>query len=331
MMIRQLGIHGPQVSAIGLGCMALSGMYGPADRKESIATIHAALDAGITLFDTGDFYNSGLNELLLGQALKHHPRDSYLLSVKFGEQRDPKGGWHGPDARPSAVKNFLAYSLNRLGTDYIDIYRPARLDPAVPIAETVGAIADMVKAGHVRHIGLSEVGVDTLRRATAVHPIVDLQIEYSLMSRGVEDRIMAACGDLGISMTAYAVLARGLISGHWSKSRSLQGDARSRMPRFLPDNLTHNLDLVDRLGRLAQAKGISIAQLAIAWVLSRGENIVPLIGARRPAQLEEALGALAVSLTAEDLEQIEMAVPKNAAAGYRCAPQMVPYLDSEKQ
>jgi len=310
--------------------MALSGMYGAVDRNESIATIHAALDAGITLLDTGDFYDMGLNELLLRDALQQRPRDSYLLSVKFGEQRDPGGGWHGPIARPKDVKNFLAYSLNRLGTEYIDIYRPGRLDPEVPVEETVGAIADMVKAGYVRYIGLSEVGVETLHRATAVHPIVDLQIEYSLMSRGIEDRIMGACRELGVGITAYAVIARGLLSGSWSVNRSLQGDSRGRMPRFSPENLAHNLQLVDNLRELAETRGVSAAQLAIAWVLSRGEYIVPLTGARRPTQLAEALGALEISLTPEDLDQIETAVPNNAAAGLRYPPHSQAFLDSEK-
>ena len=219
MQARQLGARGPRVSALGLGCMGMSGMYGPADRAESIATIHAALEAGITLLDTGDFYGMGHNEMLIGEALKGAKREGALVSVKFGALRDPAGGWIGYDARPAAVKNFLAYSLQRLGLDYIDIYRPARLDPSVPIEETVGAIAEMVKAGYVRYIGLSEVGAATIRRAAAVHPISDLQIEYSLISRGIEDGILAACRELGIGITAYGVLSRGLISGHWRKRR----------------------------------------------------------------------------------------------------------------
>ncbi|HEY8290562.1 MAG TPA: aldo/keto reductase, partial [Acetobacteraceae bacterium] len=211
MQNRQLGTTGPLVSVLGLGCMGMSGMYGPADRAESIATIHAALEAGITLLDTGDFYGMGHNEMLIGEALKGGRRDGAVISVKFGALRDPAGGWSGNDARPEAVKNFLAYSLQRLGLDHIDIYRPARLDPGVPIEETIGAIADMVKAGYVRHIGLSEVGAETIRKAAAVHPISDLQIEYSLISRGIEDGILAACRALGIGVTAYGVLSRGLI------------------------------------------------------------------------------------------------------------------------
>ena len=330
MKFRHLDSNGPRVSALGLGCMALSGVYGPIDREESVATIHAALDAGITLLDTGDFYSSGHNEMLLNEALKQHDRQNYLLSVKFGELRDPAGGWLGPDARPNAVKNFLAQSLNRLGTDYIDIYRPARLDPAVPIEDTIGAIADMVTAGYVRHIGLSEVGPDTIRRAATVHPIADLQIEYSLISRGVEGKILDTCRELGIGITAYGVLSRGLISGRWTKERSLQGDSRSRMPRFSPDNVAHNLTLVDTLARVAADKGISVAQLAIAWVASRNDTIVPLVGSKRREQLTEALGALDVSLTPEDLARIEAAIPPNAAAGDRYPPPLMARLDSER-
>ncbi len=330
MKTRLLSPHGPRVSSIGLGCMAMSGMYGHADMKESIATIHAAIEAGINLLDTGDFYGLGENELLIREALQEGRRKDILLSVKFGELRDPLGGWHGPDARPQAVKNFLAYSLNRIGTDYIDIYRPARLDPAVPIEDTVGAIADMVKAGYVRYIGLSEVGVQTLRRAAAVHPIVDLQIEYSLISRGIESRILDACRELGIGITAYGVLSRGLISGHWTVDRSLQGDSRSRSPRFAPENLQHNLSLVEKLRKVAEAKGISVAQLAVAWVANRGDDIVPLIGARRRDQLQEALGALDVTFTDDDLAHIENSIPRDSAAGDRYPPQMMAHLDSEQ-
>jgi len=274
-----LGSSGPVVSALGLGCMGMSGVYGAADRGESIATIHAALERGINLLDTGDFYGSGHNELLIREALQGRPRDKVLLSVKFGALRDPENRFIGFDGRPAAARNFLAYSLRRLGTDYIDIYRPARLDPAVPIEDTVGAIADMVKAGYVRAIGLSEIGADTLRRAQAVHPIVDLQIEYSLISRGIEAKILPTCRELGIGITAYGVLSRGLISGHWSRERASDpGDFRQHAPRFRPENLDRNLALVEALRGIAAARGASVAQIAIAWVLSRGENIVPVIG-----------------------------------------------------
>ncbi|WP_262297307.1 aldo/keto reductase [Microvirga sesbaniae] len=330
MQQRHLGKTGPSVSALGLGCMGMSGMYGPADRAESIATIHAALDAGITLLDTGDFYGMGHNEMLIGEALQGRNRDRALISVKFGAMREPSGAWLGYDARPQAVKSFLAYTLQRLRVDHIDIYRPARLDPNVPIEETIGAIADMVKAGYVRHIGLSEVGADTIRRAAAVHPICDLQIEYSLISRGIEDAILPACRALGIGLTAYGVLSRGLISGHWSKGQAGAGDFRAHSPRFQDGNVERNLALVEALKGVAEAKGVSVAQIAIAWVAAQGDDIVPLVGARRRDRLQEALGALDVRLTREDLAAIEQAVPKGAAAGDRYAAPQMAMLDSER-
>ena len=326
----KLGHTGPTVSALGLGCMGMSGMYGPADRQESLATLRAAVDAGITLLDTGDFYGMGHNEMLIGEALETLPRDRLLLSVKFGGLRDPAGGWSGYDLRPKAVKNFLAYSLQRLRTDHIDIYRPARLDPQVPIEDTVGAIADMIKAGHVRYIGLSEVGADTLRRASAVHPICDLQIEYSLISRGIEARVLPAARALGIGITAYGVLSRGLISGHWRKGGAGAGDFRARSPRFQDANIDANLALVEALRKVAAAKHLSVAQAAIAWVAAQGQDIIPLIGARRRDRLDEALGSLDAALTAEDLAAIELAVPKNAAAGSRYPDAAMADLDSEK-
>jgi aryl-alcohol dehydrogenase-like predicted oxidoreductase len=330
MQHRRLGTSGPTVSAIGLGCMGMSGMYGPADRQESIATIHAALDAGITLIDTGDFYGMGHNEMLIGEALKGVPRDKAIVSVKFGALRDPAGGWLGFDGRPAAVKNFVAYSLQRLGLDHIDIYRPARLDPQVPIEETVGAIADLVKAGYIRHIGLSEVGAETIRRAAAVHPICDLQIEYSLISRGIEDAILPAVRELGIAITAYGVLSRGLISGHWQKGATAGRDFRAFSPRFQGENVDKNLVLVEALRKVADAKGISVAQAAIAWVAAQGEDIIPLVGARRRDRLAEALGALEVTLSAEDIAAIEHAVPKGAAAGARYPEAAMAQLDSER-
>jgi len=330
---RQLGTTGPRVSAIGLGAMGMSGMYGPSDEAESIATVHAALDAGITLIDTGDFYGMGHNELLIRDALRSSGRDrgEVGISVKFGALRDADGGWLGNDARPAAVKTFLAYSLRRLGTDYVDIYRPARLDPNVPIEETIGAIAEQIEAGHVRHIGLSEVGAETLRRAHAVHPIADLQIEYSLISRGIESEILPVARELGIGITAYGVLSRGLISGHWSADRPLAaGDFRGVSPRFSGDNLGTNLALVEALRAVADAGGVSVAQVAIAWVLAQGEDIVPLVGARRRERLTEALGALDVKLGAADLKAIEAAVPAGAAAGDRYIAAQMAHLDSEK-
>src|ERR1039458_2467871 len=285
-----LGAGGPQVSRAGLGLMSMSGIYGPADEAESIATIHAALDAGITLLDTGDFYGMGHNELLIRDALRARERGEALISVKFGALRGPDNRFAGNDARPAAVHNFLAYSLRRLGTDHIDIYRPARLDPDVPIEETVGAIAELVDAGYVRHIGLSEVGADTLRRAHAVHPICDVQIEYSLLARSPEASVLPACRELGVAVTAYGVLTRGLLSGHWRADRRLAvGDIRAHSPRYLGANLEHNLALVEGVRAIADQLGVSVAQLAIAWVLARGEQIVPLVGARRRDRLQEAL------------------------------------------
>lgn len=327
---RKLGSTGPTVSQIGLGCMGMSDFYGPTDRRESIATIHAALDAGITLLDTGDFYGMGHNEMLIGDALKSRSRDNLQISVKFGALRDRNYGFLGYDSRPVAVKNFAAYSLQRLGVDHIDIYRPARLDANVPIEDTVGAMADMIKAGWIRHIGLSEVGSDTIRRAHKVHPIADLQIEYSLISRGIESDILKTCRELGIGITAYGVLARGLISGHWSKDRAGEKDFRLLSPRFQADNIDANLALADRLRVIAAEIGASPAQVAIAWVAAQGNDIVPLVGARRRERLTEALGALDVKLTAVHLAALAEAFPPGAAAGGRYPEEHLRHMDSEK-
>jgi len=326
MKTRRLGRSGPHVSAFGLGCMGMSGAYGPADKDESVATIHAALGAGITLLDTGDFYGMGHNEMLLGCALKSVPRDKYLLSVKFGAQLAPNRQFIGFDASPNAVKTALSYSLKRLNTDYVDIYRPARLDPKVPIEDTIGAIADMVKAGYVRYVGLSEVGVDTIRRAQAVHPICDLQIEYGLMTRGVEDEILPVLRQLGIAVTAYGVLSRGLIGS----SAPLTG-YRSHLPRFQGEALKTNLALVDALEQIAKEKGVNVAQLAAAWVLSRGNDIVPLAGARKRTQLADFIDAADLVLSAEDLARIEAAVPASAVAGDRYPAAQMGMLDSERR
>jgi aryl-alcohol dehydrogenase-like predicted oxidoreductase len=326
----KLGRTGPAVGALGLGCMGMSpGIYGPSDEPEGIATIRAALDAGVTLIDTGDFYGMGHNEMLIRRALDGVPRERVVISVKFGGLRDPAGAFSGVDGRPQAVKNFLAYSLRRLGTDYIDIYRLTRLDPAVPIEDTIGAIADMIRAGYVRHVGLSEVGADTARRAHAVHPVVDLQIEYSLMSRGIEQKILPTTRELGIGITAYGVLSRGLLSGRLPAAGS-KGDIRTvRMPRFQQGNVEQNLRLVEALRQIGLEKGATSAQLAVAWVRSRGADILPVIGARRREQLKESLGALDLRLDAADLARIDGAVSPDRIAGTRYdAPQMA-HLDSE--
>ncbi|MBI1406674.1 MAG: aldo/keto reductase [Caulobacter sp.] len=331
MQTRKLGRTGPEVSQVGLGAMGMSDMYGPADRTESIATVHAALDAGVTLIDTGDFYGSGHNEMLLAEALQDVARDRYQLSVKFGGLRGPDGQFIGYDCRPKAIKNFLTMSLRRLRVDHLDIYRPSRLDPEVPIEDTIGAIGEMVQAGYVRHIGLSEVGAETIRKAAATHDICDLQIEYSLISRGIEAAILPTCRELGIGITAYGVLARGLISGHWSKDRPAAGrDIRGFSPRFQGENLDHNLALAEALGRVAADKGVTTAQLAIAWVAARGDEIFPLIGARKRERLAEALGALNAALTPADLAAIEAAAPKGAARGDRYPTALMVHLDSEK-
>lgn len=322
---RQLGLAGPAIFPLGLGCMGMSGMYGRADEGESLATIHAALDHGVTLLDTGDYYGAGHNELLIGRALKDR-RDQAVLSVKFGAQRGPDGSWLGIDTRPAAVKNSLAYTLTRLGVEYIDIYRPGRLDPAVPIEETVGALADLVQAGYVRAVGLSEVGPDTIRRAQAVHPISDLQIEYSLISRGPEEKILPLLAELNIGVTAYGVLSRGLLSDSRPAAR---GDFRANLPRFTNENRERNQRLIQTLQALASEKGATGTQLAIAWVLAKGRNIVPLIGARTRAQLTESLGALQVSLTPAEIARIEHAIPASAVAGTRYDEHQMRMLDSE--
>jgi aryl-alcohol dehydrogenase-like predicted oxidoreductase len=328
---RNLGRTGPIVSALGLGAMGMSDFYGPADRDESIATLNAALDEGITLIDTGDFYGSGHNEMLVGEVLRGRRREDVVISVKFGALRDPQGNFTGVDLRPVAIRNFLAYSLKRLNTDHIDVYRAARMPPGTNVEEVVRTLADLVKAGHIRHIGLSEIGAKTLRRAAAVHPIVDLQIEYSLASRDIEPEILPTARELGIGITAYGVLSRGLLSGHWSPDRAVTAsDFRARSPRFQGANLRKNLSLVEAIRTVAQRKGITVAQAAIAWVLSRGEDIIPLIGARTRQRLDEALGAAEITLTGPDLDELARAVPAEAVAGARYPENSLPDLDSDR-
>lgn len=329
MQHRTLGPTGPSVSAVGLGLMGMSDFYGPADRTEAIRTIHAALERGVTLLDTGDFYGSGHNEMLLAEALEGRRRDQAFIAVKAGVLRDPGGGFLGVDNRPAALKNFLAMSLKRLKVDHIDLFQPARLDPAVPIEEVAGAVGEMIEQGWVRHFGLSEVGAGTLRRAHAVTPVAALQIEYSIVSRGIEAELLPAARALGIGVTAYGVLSRGLLSGRWTPARDA-ADFRSHLPRFSGDNLERNLALVDRLKAIAAAQGTSLPALALAWVLSRGPDIVPLIGARRSERLEESLAALALELDPATLEAIETAAPPGAIAGTRYDAAQMAMLDSER-
>ncbi|SNS73632.1 Predicted oxidoreductase [Asanoa hainanensis] len=330
---RKLGTTGPVVGALGLGAMGMSDMYGPADEDESIATVHAALDAGMNLIDTADFYGSGHNELLVSRALRGRRREDVVISVKFGSRKNPDGTFQPVpyDVSASAVRDRLAQSLRRLDTDYIDIYRPSRLNPSIPIEETVGALKDMQEAGYIRHIGLSEVGEENIRRAAAVATISDVQIEYSLLSRGPEDAILPTLRELGIGLTAYGVLSRGLLSGHWSVNREVGArDFRAALPRFNGENLAANLRLVEELGRVATELGATTSQVAIAWVAAQGEDIVPLVGARRRDRLEESLGAAELTLSPEVLARIEAAIPAGAASGGRYMDQQLHLLDSER-
>jgi aryl-alcohol dehydrogenase-like predicted oxidoreductase len=323
------GQNADTITAAGLGCMGMSGGYGPPDDAESIATIHAALDAGIRLIDTGDFYGMGHNEMLVGEALRGAKRRQAFLSVSFGALRGPDGVHYGYDLRPAAVKNFLTYTLRRLRTDYVDLYQPARYDRSVPIEDTLGAIFDLRTAGYVRHIGLSEVSGRTLRRASAVYPVAALHSEYSLLSRGVERDVLPALRELNIPLIANGVLSRGLISGAALDNSIVMGAVRARMPRFTPGNFARNRALVAALAAIAQARGISLVQLGFAWLRAQGDNIVPLIGARRRAQLAEALAGLRIALAPEELAAIEQAVPHEAVAGARYGPLAMRHLDSE--
>ena len=327
---RTLSRNGPELSPIGLGCMGMSDFYGPADRTESLATIGAALDCGIKLFDTADFYGSGHNEMLIAEALQGQ-RDRVFIQVKFGVLRDPRGGFVGADYRPASIKNALAQTLRRLGTDYVDLYQPARVPHDVPLAEWMGALKDCVEAGWIRHIGLSEAGAQTIREAHAIHPITAIQMEYSLASRSIERSILPLCRELGIGVTAYGVLSRGLLSGHMT-STSMQGrrEFRAMQPRFQAENLERNLELAAALGRLAKNRGSTTAQLAIAWVVHRGDDIIPLVGARRRDRLAEAIGALEIRLEPDEIAQIEAAVPADQIAGSRYDDHGMSMLDSER-
>lgn len=322
----KLGTTGPEVFPLGLGCAGFSGTYGATSDAESIATVQAAIDAGVTLLDTGDFYGMGHNEMLVGKAITGR-RDKVQLSVKFGGMRAPNGAFIGFDTHPIAVKNFAAYSLKRLGVEAIDVYRPARLDPAVPIEETIGAIVDLIKDGYVKHIGLSEVGVETIQRANAVHPIVDLQIEYAIATRAPEEKIFPALHELGMSATLYGVLSRGLLSGS-----VVQGpqDLRAHLPRFNGEHKAKNEAAVAALKEFADARGITTAALAIAWVRAKEPRFVPIVGMRNRAQLAGSLKALERSLTSDDLAELEQIVPASAFAGDRYSAEQMAHLDSEK-
>jgi aryl-alcohol dehydrogenase-like predicted oxidoreductase len=322
----RLGKTGPRVFPLGLGCMGMSGAYGPADEAEGVATIRHAIERGITLIDTGDFYGMGHNEMLVRRGIEG-ARDKVQISVKFGALRGPDGAWFGMDGRPAAVKTFAAYSLTRLGVDVIDIYRPARLDPSVPIEETIGAIADLVKAGYVRHIGLSEVGADTIRRAHKVHPIVDLQIEYSLASRAPEASIFPALQEMEMSATLYGVFSRGLLTGSRPTGK---GDFRQFLPRFAGESAAKNAALVDKLRRFAAERGMTPAQLTLAWVIAKQPTLLPVVGSRTRAQLDDALGALARPLSASDVAALETLAPPDAIAGTRYAAEQMKHLDSER-
>lgn len=325
--LRPLGSNGPMTYPLALGCMGMSGVYGATDDEESVATIHAALDAGVTLIDTGDFYGTGHNERLIGRALRGSRREKAQISVKFGALRTPDGAWGGFDGRPAAVKNFVCYSLDRLGVEVIDIYRPARLDPQVPIEDTVGAIADLVRQGYVRYVGLSEVSGETVRRAVAVHPICDVQIEYSLVSRTPEQSLFPVLRELGVSATLYGVLSRGLLGG---KAPSGARDYRAHLPRFAPENRMQNEAIVDRLRAFAQGRGATPSQIAIAWVLARQPTFVPVIGARTREQLRNALEALASPMGAQDVAELESLIPADAIVGTRYPAAQMAHLDSER-
>ena len=323
---RKLGRVGPEVSAIGLGCMSLSGVYGTSDDEAGIRLIHRAIELGVDHFDSSDMYGWGQNEELLGRAIKGR-RDGIVIASKFGQTRRP-GGANGVDGSPAYIAQACEESLKRLGVDIIDLYYQHRVDPNVPVEDTVGAMARLVEQGKVRHLGLCEARPERIRRAHAVHPIAALQIEYSLVSRDIEKEILPTIRELGIALVAYGVLSRGLISDGAPTSQHA-GEIRTRMPRFSAENFPRNMALVRALGAIAREKNASTAQLAFAWIRSRGEDVVPLIGARRRDQLKEALGALDLRLTAADLARVAQAVPAEAVAGTRYLPAVLAHLDSE--
>jgi aryl-alcohol dehydrogenase-like predicted oxidoreductase len=314
---RTLGRAKLEVSALGLGCMGMSEFYGATDDAESIATIHRALDLGVTLLDTADAYGPFTNEALVGKALEGR-RDRVVLATKFGNVRGPQGQWAGINGRPDYVRAACDASLKRLGVSVIDLYYQHRVDRTVPIEDTVGAMSDLVRAGKVRYIGLSEASPATIRRAHAVHPITALQTEYSLWTRDPEDEVLPACRELGIGFVAYSPLGRGFLSGRWQKPEDLPADDfRRNHPRFQGENFQKNLDLVHRVEEIAREKRCTPSQLALAWLLAQGEEIVPIPGTKRRRYLEENVGAVEITLTADDLRRIEEAAPQGVTSGPR--------------
>jgi aryl-alcohol dehydrogenase-like predicted oxidoreductase len=303
-----------KIARLGLGCMRMTNTTGYPDKSESIATIHAALDAGIQLINTGDFYSSGYNEMLIGEALNGYNRDKAFISVKFGGLSDPKGNYYGLDVRPLTIKNYITYSLKRLKVDYIDLYQPGRIDQAIPVEETIGAISELVKAGYVRHIGVTEVDADTLRKAHSVHPISFIEAGYSLFNRSIEKEILPTARELGIGIVAFGSLAYGLLGGNWSKERKVDG-ANARLPLFAKENIDKNLSLVEALREIAEEKQITLSQLAVAWVLAKGDDIIPLVGAKKVPQIQDAIKTMAITLSQKEVERIEAAIPENAIAG----------------
>ncbi len=317
---RRLGDQGLVVSEMGLGCMGMSEFYGTGDEAESIATIHRAIELGVTFLDTADVYGPFTNERLVGEAIKGR-RDQVILASKFGNERREDGSWVGVNGKPEYVKNACDASLRRLGVDHIDLYYQHRVDPEVPIEETVGAMKELVEAGKVKYLGLSEAGAGTIRRGHSVHPISALQSEYSLFSRDVEDEILPAVRELGIGFVAYSPLGRGFLTGRWKSISDLpEGDTRvGRYPRFKEENFRKNLELVQRVKEIAAEKDATPGQLALAWLFHQGEDIVPIPGTKRRKYLEENAAAVEITLTSEDLRRIEEAMPKGSVTGERYA------------